>query len=83
MMNENIRSFWTDTSNQQQFRIWFEQQMNINSQEDWYKVTAEDFKRHGAVQLLWRYSYSLVKTITALLPGTYCRVEVTMCKFHI
>jgi hypothetical protein len=44
------------------------QQLNLNSMEDWYRVTIQDITTHGGNTLLYNYNYSIYKLLTRVFP---------------
>ena len=50
--------FWKKRANVFRFRDWFQKQLGIKKLEDWYEVTASDFKRHHGGGVLLKYDSS-------------------------
>jgi len=49
------KGYWDKLFNQREYLDWLEQQFGYKCKEDWYKVTQEDFFKHGGTTVLVGY----------------------------
>ncbi len=57
------RGYWNELPNQRKFMDEIATKLNINSPEDWSKVTTTTIDAHGGSRVLSKYDDSLVKGI--------------------
>ncbi len=61
--------YWDDVSNQRGFMEDIRKQLNITTQEDWYKsASSKTIIKYGGAQLLKKYGNSVSKLMTTVYP---------------
>lgn len=61
--------FWDSKENQLEYMEWLAKELNVNSMEDWYKVTQRLITKHYGAHLLRLYNNSTSALITSLFPN--------------
>jgi hypothetical protein len=51
--------YWTCMKNQRKFLHWLANQLNIERDDDWYRITREEVQKLGGIGLLAKYRNSL------------------------
>ncbi len=59
---------WGNISHQRSFLENLAKKLNVNSKEDWYKVTTSTLKQHGGSELLRVYKGALYKVLVNVYP---------------
>ncbi len=67
MLQRTPRGYWNVSSNQRAFLDDLASKLHITNKDDWYLVTSESLRKHGANGLLQKYNGSTTK----LLPEIY------------
>ena len=49
------QGFWKDETNRRAYMKWLEQELEIKSKKDWYRVNKQSFADHGGLGLLQNY----------------------------
>ena len=62
------RGFWESLHSQTEFLLWFEEQNNIQSEEEWSKVQPEAVEAQGGRGLLMQHNGSLIRALLAVFP---------------
>ncbi|WP_040767800.1 hypothetical protein [Novipirellula maiorica] len=55
LFSRATNGYWQKPENRREFMLWLEKQLGIQGKEDWYRVTKNDFTRHGGLGLLNNY----------------------------
>lgn len=61
--------YWEDDKNKIEYLKWFENELNITSEKDWYKISINQFKaRNGNTLISTYFRGSVVKVVEFLYP---------------
>ena len=63
MFKSSPRKYWEDKNNVVKYMNWLANKLNINKNEDWYKVTQQDIINNYGSGLIKKYNYSPTKLI--------------------
>jgi hypothetical protein len=66
--------FWDLQTNRTQFLQWIEEELNIRSEKDWYKVKVADIVNRGGSGLLARFNFSLFQMLKEFRPEHEWRI---------
>ena len=69
------RGFWKVTGNCQRYLKWLADQLGVQTADDWYRITVQDFKDNHGWGLLQTYDSSPTKVLTTLLPEYRLRIS--------
>jgi hypothetical protein len=64
--HRNKGNYWIEMENQREYIRWFEEKMQINSEEDWYGIKVNQLIENGGNSLLrGRYGGSMIELLKA------------------
>jgi hypothetical protein len=66
--NKHSASFWQDTKNQRRYMDWIAEQLDIQTQHDWYKITVKQVQQLGGSSALETHKNSLFMTLQSVYP---------------
>ena len=60
--------YWQNKKNQKEYMEWLGKELGYTTIEDWYKVSANDFKRNRGGTILKQYNSSPIKVLSSVYP---------------
>jgi hypothetical protein len=60
--------YWEDAAHRRKYILWFESQFNIQSPEQWYKITHDNLKENFGAGILTHYNHSMLKLVQEAYP---------------
>lgn len=70
------KNYYKSLDNQRQFLDHISVELNVNNLDDWYNITATEFRKRGGDGVLHHYNGSISKMLKTLYPEYLCKQEV-------